>query len=240
MKSYEAVYHQLEAALIKGQYPPGTYLPSENELSKKYGVSRDTIRKALGMLMEAGFIQKRQGKGSIVIKREQLRFPISGLTSFQELQSAYGYESTTQVNALEQIIIDEELSKKTGFATGESAWSLTRTRSIDGKKVILDKDLLLKKFVPQLNITTVKDSLYRYLESDLKLNIAYAEKEITIDSLHQEDLELLDLAPHDINIVSIKSRVYLADASQFQYTESRHQVDKFRFADFARRKNSAY
>ena len=39
----------------------------------------------------------------------------------------------------------------------------------------------------------------------------------------------------DQQVVSVKSQVYLADGRQFQYTESRHKLDKFRFVDFAKR-----
>ena len=37
------------------------------------------------------------------------------------------------------------------------------------------------------------------------------------------------------HIVVVRNFVYLDDASLFQYTESRHRLDKFRFVDFARR-----
>lgn len=50
-----------------------------------------------------------------------------------------------------------------------------------------------------------------------------------------EDRELLDLEGFH-NVVVVRSQVYLEDASQFQYTESRHRPDKFRFVDFARRR----
>ncbi|GAA0499082.1 hypothetical protein GCM10008986_27770 [Salinibacillus aidingensis] len=50
----------------------------------------------------------------------------------------------------------------------------------------------------------------------------------------EEDAELLDLEGYS-SIVVIKSLVYLEDTSLFQYTESRHRPDKFRFVDFARR-----
>ena len=98
-----------------------------------------------------------------------------------------------------------------------------------------DKDILLTTIVPELDTEIAKDSIYRYFENQLGLTISFAEKEITIDALTDEDRELLDLNQHDINIVSVKSRVFTSDARQFQYTESRHQVDKFRFFDFARR-----
>ncbi|MDT2673070.1 trehalose operon repressor [Enterococcus dongliensis] len=235
MKNYEVIYQAIERGILKGVYGAETYLPSENTLRQTYHVSRDTIRKALALLMANGYIQKIQGKGSLVLKREQLRFPVSGLTSYKELQNSYGYESNTQVVSLKKIVIDQEVAHYTGFETGAVCWELLRTRAIDQKKVILDKDLLLTTIVADLDTEIAKDSIYRYFENQLGINISFAEKEITIDALTEEDRKLLDLNQQDINIVSVKSRVFTSDAQQFQYTESRHQVDKFRFFDFARR-----
>ena len=42
----------------------------------------------------------------------------------------------------------------------------------------------------------------------------------------------------DPYVVSIKSKVYLQDGRQFQFTESRHKLEKFRFIDFAKRQDS--
>ena len=79
-----------------------------------------------------------------------------------------------------------------------------------------------------------EQSIYAYLENDLKLNIAYAKKEFTIDHANDQDKILMDLGK-DQQVVSVKSQVYLADGRHFQYTESRHKLDKFRFVDFAKR-----
>jgi len=103
-----------------------------------------------------------------------------------------------------------------------------------GDKVILDKDYLNKKFVPMLTREICAHSIYEYLENDLQLSISFAKKEIIVEEPTAEDRQLLDLEGHH-NIVIIKNYVYLDDASLFQYTESRHRPDKFRFVDFARR-----
>lgn len=81
----------------------------------------------------------------------------------------------------------------------------------------------------------VKASLYAYLEDHVHLDISYAQKEITIDFVNDEDKTYLDLNPKDRHVVSVRSHVYLANNNVFQYTESRHQVDKFRFTEFSRR-----
>ncbi|VNU47795.1 trehalose operon repressor [Streptococcus pneumoniae] len=74
-----------------------------------------------------------------------------------------------------------------------------------------------------------------YIENGLKLLIDYAQKEITIDHSSDRDKILMDIGK-DPYVVSIKSKVYLQDGRQFQFTESRHKLEKFRFVDFAKRK----
>ena len=99
---------------------------------------------------------------------------------------------------------------------------------------VLDIDYLDKGIVPDLTREIGEQSIYAYLENDLKLKIAYAKKEFTIDHANDQDKILMDLGK-DQQVVSVKSQVYLADGRQFQYTESRHKLDKFRFVDFAKR-----
>lgn len=61
------VYLQLEdklkAAIISGAVKPGGKMPSENALSREYGVHRHTVRKALKLLAENGVIASKPGSG---------------------------------------------------------------------------------------------------------------------------------------------------------------------------------
>jgi GntR family trehalose operon transcriptional repressor len=240
MKAYELIYNSLEGSILKGQYAADEFLPSENQLVKQFHVSRDTIRKALNKLMANGYIQKIQGKGSLVLKRDQLRFPVSGLTSYKELQLSAGYQSQTRVVRLKKIRIDADLAKRTGFMLDDEVIVLTRIRQIDNSNIIIDHDLLLTSVVPYLDTEIAEDSIYNYFETKLGLTISFAEKEITVEPLTAEDHQYLDLNEQDNNIVVIRSRVFLANAQQFQYTESRHRADKFKFYDFARRNAAVY
>ncbi|MGI6511432.1 MAG: GntR family transcriptional regulator [Catenisphaera adipataccumulans] len=67
MTKFIEIYHRLANDIRQNLYVPYTYLPAENELMKQFDVSRDTVRKALGLLAEKGYIQKRRGKGSMVL-----------------------------------------------------------------------------------------------------------------------------------------------------------------------------
>lgn len=234
MKKYEYIFKKLEHDINAGVYQAGDYLPTENELTKTYQVSRDTIRKALGLLAEAGLIKKIHGSGSQVVKNDPIDFPVSKLTSYKELVDAYHITSKTNVISIDKLIVDDTLAALTGFQKNHLVWRVIRQRVVDEVASVLDSDYLDKSLVPDMTREIAEVSIYTYLEKQLHLNIAYAQKEITIDQLTDRDKLLLDIGPEH-HVVSVKSKVYLADKRQFQFTESRHKLEKFRFVDFATR-----
>src|SRR5687768_4196717 len=56
----------LRARILDGRLEPGAKLPSESELTAAHGVSRITVRQALGALQAEGLIVKLHGKGAFV------------------------------------------------------------------------------------------------------------------------------------------------------------------------------
>ncbi|MEX2784490.1 trehalose operon repressor [Streptococcus sp. H49] len=235
MKKYEQIYQQLEADILKGSYAIGDYLPSEAELAVAHSASRDTIRKALALLAENGLIKKRHGSGSQIIKHEPINFPVSALTSYQELVERLAINSRTNLIAIDKLIVDEKLALLTGFKRNSLVWRLIRQRIVDDVASILDIDYLSKTIVPEISQTAAAYSIYHYLEKQLLLDIAYTKKEITIDQITDRDKLLLDIGSEH-HVVSVKSKGYLRDGRQFQFTDSRHKLDKFRFVDYAQRK----
>lgn len=234
MKKYEQIFKLLEQDILNEKYQMNDYLPSEHELVQTYKVSRDTIRKSLDLLQKAGLIQKMRGQGSKVIQQEQIDFPVSNLTSYQELVRQHGMNSKTNVIQLEKITVDKKLSSLTGFPEYRLVWRIIRQRVVDGIASVLDIDYLDKSFVPSISREIAEHSIYAYLEDELGLHISYAQKEITIDPATNRDKILMNIG-NDHHVVSVKSKVYLSDGQQFQFTDSRHKLEKFRFVDFSKR-----
>ena len=120
MKKYKQLFKQLERDILIEKYQLGDFLPSEHQLMEIYQVSRDTVRKALALLQEEGLIEKVRGQGSKVVKQEQLDFPVSNLTSYQELVAQHQLQSKTNVISLDKITVDKKLSKQPAFQS--TAW----------------------------------------------------------------------------------------------------------------------
>ncbi len=63
---YRQLADLLRAAILRGDYPPGSTFPSEPELAEQHGVSRPTINRALLVLRSEGLIRVERGRGTIV------------------------------------------------------------------------------------------------------------------------------------------------------------------------------
>ncbi|MFJ7724620.1 trehalose operon repressor [Neobacillus sp. NPDC097160] len=230
IKIYEDMAEQ-----IRDQIEAGSMLPSEKELAIIYSTSRETIRKALKILSDSGYIHKVQGKGSIVLEAANFEFPASGIISFKELSKKTGQQTKTVVKELKKIRPTKDLIKKMKLGKEDAMWKIFRVREIEGEKITLDKDFLAEKYVPWLTKEICQDSIHEYLDRELGLTISFVIREILIEVPTEEDRGQLDLEDFH-SIVVVKNYNYLKDASLFQYTESRHRPDKFRFVNFVRSK----
>lgn len=229
-----AIYDELVNQIQSGKLKPNTKLPSENEMVEQFGTSRETVRKALNLLSQNGYIQKIKGKGSFTLDVSKFDFPVSGLVSFKEIAEKMGKPWKTIVYELKSEKPESYIQKQLNVNSKEQVWKIVRARELEGERIILDKDFVLESYVPLLTKEICEGSLYEYFEGELGLKISFAKKEISVDEPTEEDYQYLDLKEYK-HIVVVKNYVYLEDASLFQYTESRHRLDKFRFVDFARR-----
>ncbi|WP_306807286.1 trehalose operon repressor [Mesobacillus jeotgali] len=233
-KKYLLIYEEIAKQIQDGHYPAKTILPSENEFADMYRTSRETIRKALNMLAQNGFIQKIRGKGSLVLDLKRHQFPISGLISFKELAENMGGTARTTVEEFTLEQAGRDIGRELNVENNEMVWKVKRVRHIDEERVILDKDFIVERHVPGLSRQKCENSIFEYIEKELEKKISFAKKEFTVEKPSAEDLELLDMEGFHA-IVIVKNYIYFDDATLFQYTESRHRPDKFRFVDFARR-----
>ena len=81
----------LRAAIDAGEYPPGSRLPTENELCERYSVSRVTVRKALDELSQGEFLVRKPGKGTFVAEKKIQR-KLDGVLSYTNMCYMMGYQ----------------------------------------------------------------------------------------------------------------------------------------------------
>ena len=234
MNKFFKIYLELREKIEHRQYRSNSLLPSENELAREYNVSRETIRKALLLLLENGYIHKIQGKGSIVLDVHRFRLPVTGILSFKERRQFQDVDATTKVLVNKEVDAPDFLVRLGLVKPDEKLIYLVRQRIVDGEAVILDKDYIRKSTIGDLPTNRVEESLYEYLEKDLGIKISYGNKDFKIEPVNEEDTTYIDLKGHK-QIAVLRSDVYTEGTDFLHYNESRHRVDNFYFSEFARR-----
>jgi len=238
MKSkYVKIYDDILNKIENNIYKFGDSLPSESDLMKEYEASRDTIRKSLNMLVTNGYITKARGKLATVNDIHKLKFPIAKITSFSELSHREHMESKTILEEFQVVKNNKSIMEKLNLTEEQEVWSILRTRQIDGERVILDQDYILRDIIHTLTEEVCTDSIYKYIEEELNIQIGYAQKEITVQKVSELDRKYLDIKDDEM-IVVVKSYTYLTDGRLFQYTISKHRADRFKFVEFAVRAGS--
>ena len=107
-------------------------------------------------------------------------------------------------------------------------------RRIGGKRVILDINHFISDLIPGLDRDIAEQSIYAFIEQTLQLQISYAQRTIEALPRSKDDQAHLDLEGQS-HVIVVSNQTFLQDGTQFEYTESRHTLDKFYFSDVARR-----
>ena len=224
---FQDIYRALKQNIEDGIFSYQSFLPSEAELTARFDCSRSSVRRALRMLAEDGYVQSQQGKGVRVIRDASSEPPrgMDGLETFKEIAVRRGFTLVTKVNVFELLVADEALSRITGFPEGSDLTRVKRIRYADGVAVGSDDSYYLSSTVPGLTPELAEDSIYRYLEEDLGIKIGTGTRDVTVEHPTKEDRRCLDLGDFD-SLAVVRGKTYRIDGTLMEYTETK-QVPSF-------------
>jgi GntR family transcriptional regulator len=130
---YVQVRERLRAEIDDRGLRPGDRLPTESELEDLYGVSRATIRQAVGDLEAEGILRRVQGKGTFVATPKIQHGPV--LTSFSDLLRGQGHTPSHRVLQTAIVPAPDEVARGLALDEGEPCRELERLLLADGDPV---------------------------------------------------------------------------------------------------------
>lgn len=233
---YFDIYTVIRRRIEDEQYTD--MLPSENELTLEFNCSRNTIRRAIQLLVSDGYVQSIHGKGVMVIytpySKEQ--YTLGKVESFSEAAVRNRTDTKTQVILFSELTVDERIRRRTGFENGVQIYYIQRVRYINGEAVIIDHNYFLKDIVKDLTEDIAKGSIYDYIENTLGINIVTTKRVFTVQKINEKDEKYLNL--NGCNCVAVvENYTYNSDGIMFEVTQSRHSPTYFEFHDVATRNN---
>lgn len=126
----EEIAEQLRGLILNGQYPPGSKLPPERELSKRLRVNRASLREALKKLEHLGLVRIRQGDGT----RVQNFMETGGIELVQHLLPLGGGKPELIRDLLEfRRIFGREIARLAALRSSKDKDGLAKLRALADK-----------------------------------------------------------------------------------------------------------
>jgi len=171
---YMWVYNFLKDQIEVGDYKVGDYLPPEHELQRTFQVSRTTVRKAVEMLAQHGFLYIKQGRGTEVLDFKATQ-RLGLVTSFSETLREQGFTVEQADIRVQTVAAPRRIAEDLRVEPGTLLARIDRTTLANAAPIALMTNYLLPELVPGIEkkIAGMR-SLYSFLESEYNLSIEAA------------------------------------------------------------------
>lgn len=138
-------------------------LPSENELSQSYQVSRATVRQALSLLEREGLVRKAKGKGTYISKH-RVRYPLTKLISTTEDMRRRGWTPGVNVLSFKEVDPSSPVADSLEISSEDKVYELCRLRLGNDDPVGIQWAYLPVKLCPGLIDLDLNTSLTQVME----------------------------------------------------------------------------
>lgn len=204
----------------------GDRLPSERELSARWGAARMTVRRATDGLIAEGLVQRRHGSGTYVVPPPLVR--LLGLTSFTQDMRERGLTPSSRLLAYDVGPAGGALAARLRVPAGERVSSFTRLRLADGTPMAVETVWIPAALVPGLAPADLGGSLYELLAE--RYHLVTGSASVTIEPVVPDPAtrELLGIVPDQaclrVRMVDSDSRGRVIMTASCVYRGDRYQL----------------
>ena len=231
MDSEVPLYSQLigiiKRAITSGEASVGSLLPSEAELCGAFGISRNTVRQAIGALEEDGFVVRKRGKGTFVadpaMRRKHVEYSFT-----TEISQQGKTPSSTMVDFC-VVPAEPRIRQIMGLSPDERVYRFTRVRNVDGRPLIVETSYYPEVIYPNLTEEMVQTHSFYSLLYHVGVVPVSAQDSYEAVTLNEQEAVLLDCpvgAPaffHQRRTTGENGRVY-------EYTMSHMRADRMKLS----------
>lgn len=179
--------------MAEQELPPGSPIPSERDLAQRYGVSRITVRAAVGQLVTEGLLTRAKGRGTFTARR---RMDVQlYLESFTDDMRRRGLTPATEVLARTEQVPPPEAAAALGLPPGEPACRLVRLRLADGVPLAVERGWYNPRVVPGLDRHDLDTSLYTLIADTYGVQLDHARQTVWAEGADPATAKLLGIRP---------------------------------------------
>ena len=229
--SFTPMYFQIQTQLLKmiqsGRLRAGDSLPSEEELSRIYGVSRMTSRQALQALKSQGFASRHKGQRSFV-SQPRVEKDITHLCGFTAEMQALGIKATSRVLKAETVPATAEVAGHLGIAVHAPIFLLMRLRLADKLPVAIEEIRLPHDRFPGIEkLDFSRLSLYQTLREHFGIRVSRADEILEARSATSREAKLLEIHAR-ASLLVMSRTLWNTDGMPVETAHSVYRGDRYR------------
>ncbi|RYF35531.1 MAG: GntR family transcriptional regulator [Comamonadaceae bacterium] len=218
----------LRGAILDGKLVAGDKLPSEAELTAAHGVSRITVRQALGALQAEGLIVKLHGKGAFVSQPRASQ----NLERLQGLNEALGpgqHALSSKRLTWREVKAPAAVARQLRLATGEAVYHLQTLRYLDRQPLSVNNSYLVRSLGERLNrVDFAQRDLIEIFEQEGGLEIGEAQLDIGAGVARAQDAKLLQV-PTGAPVLEVERLLHDAQGAPVHLEIAVYRADAFRY-----------
>jgi GntR family transcriptional regulator len=224
---YKQIEDYIRDLVSSGDYDKGKLLPKEEDLAKRLGVSRNTVRQGMYKLVLEGLLIRKKGIGTIVAPRT-ITTHLDEWHSFTQEMSKRGVSLKNYSVKVSEEAADKTLAEVFQIKKGTKLISLERLRGNDNLPFVY----FISWFHPRVGLTGEEDfnqPLYQILEEDLSVFPSRSNEELKAVPADAETAEYLNISEGEA-ILNRKRLVYDAGDRIIEYNVGFYRGDKFTYS----------
>ena len=202
------------------------FLPKEESLSKKFGVSRNTIRQAINKLVQEGLIERKKGVGSKVVQKK-ISTRLDNWISFTKEMKNQGIDVVNYLVDISYIMADDETYTALSLTKPVKIWCLKKIRGSKDEKYLYS----ISYFHPRTGISdkdNFKKPLYDLLEKYHDTIVSVSKEKLTAVKAGKEIAEILNTQKDDPILKRVRI-VYDSGNRPVEYNIVYYKTDYFTY-----------
>jgi len=226
------LYYQLKRILLRciqdGYIIPGEAISSETELQERYGVSRITVRRALGDLASEGYISRQPGRGTFVLQ-PKLQDRSERLGGFSESLSAQGFEVEWQILQYEMRPAPSSVARKLGVDESQPLLYFRRLVYADSEPIMLATVYInVGEGITFTREELDTDSIYPLLERKYNIVVCRADRTIEATIVLEDEAQLLRVKANTPMLL-IRFVIYGHQGQQVAFVKALYRGDRYKY-----------
>ena len=172
---YSLVETVLASEIADGVLKVGDQLGTEDDLIRRFQVSRITVRRAIQNLVSRGIVEIRRGKGTFVAA-PKITQELTELSGFVEDMHAVGRKPTARVISKEIVTADRIVAGRLALTKGERVVRIRRVRLADNVPISFDETYLPLEIGKKIITNNLKvEPIFSLLERKYDVRLIEAE-----------------------------------------------------------------